>query len=80
MNVRQFNVKDRIISSNQLSNVGQMDPYATGGAVTGLVLVGIGISFLWGKHVGGWAVEKISGKKLTDSQKNALGVTSVLLI
>ena len=74
-------VKPMIIKPEQnVNGVGGVEEAAVFGLVGGGVIVLAGLSFLWGKYVGGFAVEAISGTKLNNKQKNALGITSLLLI
>jgi len=63
-----------------VSGVGGAGEAAVYGAVTGGILLIGAMSFFWGKYIGGWAVETISGTKLNNKQKNAIGITSLLLI
>lgn len=74
-------VKPMIIKPEQnINGIGAASDAAVVGMVGGGVIVIAGLSFLWGKYVGGWAVEYISGSKLNNKQKNAIGITSLLLI
>lgn len=74
-------VKPMIMKPEQnINGIGGTEEAAVVGLVGGAVVVIAGLSFLWGKYVGGWAVETISGTKLNNKQKNAIGITSLLLI
>tara|TARA_B100001250_G_scaffold358306_1_gene334533 strand:+ start:494 stop:889 length:396 start_codon:yes stop_codon:yes gene_type:complete len=74
-------VKPMIIKPDaNINGIGDATTGAAIGLVGGGIIVLAGLSFLWGKYVGGWAVESISGTKLSDKQKNAIGITSLLLI
>lgn len=74
-------VKPMIIKPEQnINGIGAPSDAAVVGMVGGGVIVLAGISFLWGKYVGGFAIEAISGTKLSNKQKNAIGITSLLLI
>jgi len=75
-------VKPMIIKppEENINGIGAASDAAVVGLVGGGVIVLAGLSFLWGKYVGGWAVETISGTKLNNKQKNAIGITSLLLI
>lgn len=74
-------VKPMIIKPEEnINGIGAASDAAVAGMVGGGIIVLAGLSFLWGKYVGGWAVEQISGTKLNNKQKNAIGITSLLLI
>lgn len=74
-------VKPMIVKPEQnINGIGAASDAAIVGMVGGGVIVLAGISFLWCKYVGGFAVEAISGTKLSNKQKNALGITGLLLI
>lgn len=74
-------VKPMIVKPEQnINGIGAASDAAVVGMVGGGVIVLAGISFLWCKYVGGFAVEAISGTKLSNKQKNALGITGLLLI
>ena len=74
-------VKPMIVKPEQnINGIGAPSDAAVVGMVGGGVIVLAGISFLWCKYVGGFAVEAISGTKLSNKQKNALGITGLLLI
>jgi len=63
-----------------IAGIGDAGDAAIYGAVTGGVIVLGALSFLWGKYVGSFAVEYISGTKLNNKQKNAIGIASLLII
>ena len=74
-------VKPMVIKPEEnINGIGSASDAAVMGMVGGGVIVIAGLSFLWGKYIGGWAIETISGTKLNNKQKNAIGITSLLLI
>ena len=51
----------------------------TTGIFTGVVIVGLGVSYALGRFVGAPIIEMTSGKKLTLSQKRGVGVATMIL-
>jgi hypothetical protein len=66
--------------SQSVNGIGGAGDAAVFGAVTGGVLLLGAMSFLWAKYIGGWAIEAISDTKLSNKQKNAVGLVGLLLI
>ena len=68
---------------NHLGEAGTNAAAATAGGATvaffsGAVLTGLAINYALGRFVGAPAIEYFSGNKLTDKQKNAVGITAMI--
>ena len=73
-------IKPMIVEEENVNGIGLMSDGVAAGLVGGSIIVLAAFSFLWGKYIGSWAVETISETKLTDKQKTAIGIASVILI
>ena len=51
----------------------------TTGVLTGVVVTGLAISYVFGRYVGSFVVEGVSGSKLSLKQKRGIGVAAMII-
>jgi len=67
---------------NNIGAVEETAAAAAGGATvalfSGAIITGLAINYALGRFVGAPAIEYFSGNKLSDKQKNAVGIVTML--